>query len=110
MGRSFAARAISISDPIVAIRFSPMFPGSRPDMLDLSVTAKALAGKRVAPVQNRSQYSRWQCCRRFERRRQVCIRMDGKALAATVVEQVKDGAAEFERTTGTRPGLAVVIV
>ncbi|MEZ5811195.1 MAG: bifunctional methylenetetrahydrofolate dehydrogenase/methenyltetrahydrofolate cyclohydrolase FolD [Rhizobiaceae bacterium] len=36
--------------------------------------------------------------------------MDGKALAADVVERVKRHAGELTETTGTTPGLAVVIV
>ncbi|MEX0343627.1 MAG: bifunctional methylenetetrahydrofolate dehydrogenase/methenyltetrahydrofolate cyclohydrolase FolD [Rhizobiaceae bacterium] len=36
--------------------------------------------------------------------------MDGKALAAEVVESVKGFAAELLEKTGTKPGLAVVIV
>lgn len=37
-------------------------------------------------------------------------RIDGKAIAASVIEKVKQSATDLENSTGTRPGLAVVIV
>ena len=40
----------------------------------------------------------------------MAVRMDGKALSAKVREQIKAEAAELEKNTGVKPGLAVIIV
>ncbi len=40
----------------------------------------------------------------------MAVRMDGKALSAKIREQIKVEAAELEKNTGVKPGLAVIIV
>ncbi len=40
----------------------------------------------------------------------MATRIDGKAVAASVIETVKESAAAFEREKGSKPGLAVVLV
>lgn len=40
----------------------------------------------------------------------MAVRMDGKALSAKLREQIKASAAELEKNTGVKPGLAVIIV
>ena len=40
----------------------------------------------------------------------MAVRMDGKALSAKIREQIKAEAAELEKNTGVKPGLAVIIV
>lgn len=40
----------------------------------------------------------------------MAVLMDGKALSAKVRAQIKEEAAELEKTTGVKPGLAVIIV
>ena len=40
----------------------------------------------------------------------MAVRMDGKALSAKIREQIKEEAAELEKNTGVKPGLAVIIV
>ncbi len=40
----------------------------------------------------------------------MAVRMDGKALSAKLREQIKREAAELEKKTGIKPGLAVIIV